>query len=77
MIVIEERLRERYGKRIFESACFGPKKNAVFTLMKLEGEDGILAEVWSVQVVVLLPLRWRKGEDKEDSSVQYTEATAL
>lgn len=73
----KERLDERYAQRIFRSASFGPTKNASFCVIILKVEEGGMAVMWAVKIVVLLRLRSRRGnEDWEAAFVQYKEITS-
>lgn len=54
MILKEEPVGERYGQRIFPSACFRPMKKARFSIVSLNGDEKGVAMVWLATVMVLL-----------------------
>lgn len=44
MILKEEMVGDRYGQRIFASACFGPTKKTRSSVLRPKGErDGVAA----------------------------------
>lgn len=57
-------MKERYGDFIFASVCYVPVKKARFTVMTINGEEGVLAVVWIAKIVVLLRLRSKRGGEE-------------
>lgn len=61
MILEEKTMGERYSQRVNASSCFGPTKEARFSVLKLKGEERGLAVVWFEKGVVLIRLRSEAG----------------